>query len=143
VWPATFVFACALDLLGRSAATFPPVEFVAQPPPGVSMFVQGFVRPGTDQIVLVTSTDAFTRARKDRCKDLDAIREIASVLVHEEWHLRHGPDEAGAYDAQLIALLATGADVDGHLFHSVKHAKLTVLAAEKRTRPAGMMARAR
>jgi hypothetical protein len=30
--------------------------------------------------------------------------KLASVLVHEAWHLRHGFDEAGAYEAQLTFL---------------------------------------
>ena len=143
MWSATLVFACALDLLGRSATTFPPVQFVAHPPPGVSKFAQGRALPDTGQIVLITSTEAFTQAQKDRCRDIDAIREIASVLVHEEWHVRHGPDEAGAYDAQLIALLTTGANIDGPLFHKVQKAKLAVLAAAKRTTSVDVMARQR
>jgi hypothetical protein len=141
VWSATFVFACALNLLGRSAETFPPVQFVAHPPPGGSMFAEGYVRPDTGQIVLITSTEAFTQARRDRCRDIDALREIASVIVHEEWHLRHGPDEAGAYEAQLMALLTTGANIDSRVFHKVKQAKLAVLAAAKHTTPAGVIAR--
>ena len=143
MWPATFVFACALDLLGRRAASFPPVQFVAHPPPGASTFAQGYVQPDTGEIVLITSTEAFTQARKDRCKDLDAIREIASVLVHEEWHLRHGPDEAGAYDAQLMALLTMGANFEGRLFHKVKQAKLAVVDAAKRPTSVDAMARQR
>jgi hypothetical protein len=34
---------------------------------------------------------------------------VASVIVHEEWHLRHGRDERGAYVAQLTALAMLGA----------------------------------
>jgi hypothetical protein len=139
----TFVFACALDLLGRRTAPFPPVQFTPHPPAGVSKTAQGFVRPGAGEIVLITSTEAFMQARQDGCRDLDAIREIASVLVHEEWHVRHGPDEAGAYDAQLMALFTTGANMDGRLFHKVKQAKLAVLAAATRTRSADLMARQR
>jgi hypothetical protein len=141
VWPATFVFACALDVLGRRAASVPPVQFVAQPPPGVSRFAQGYVRPDTGEIVLITSTEAFTQARRDRCEDLDAIREVASVLVHEEWHVRHGPDEAGAYDAQLMALFTMGANPDGRLFRKIQQAKLAVLATATHARSADVMAR--
>ena len=143
MWPATFVFACALDLLGRRAASFPPVQLVEHPSPGVSALAQGYARPDTGEIFLITTTEAFTQARKDGCRDVDAVREVASVLVHEEWHLRHGPDEAGAYDAQLMALLTTGANYEGRLFHKVKQAKMTVLAAAKRTTSADVMARQR
>lgn len=38
-------------------------------------------------------------ADQDRC-----LLKVASVIVHEAWHLRHGPDEARAYDAQLMFL---------------------------------------
>jgi len=141
VWTAAFVFTCALDALGRGAATFPPVKFVSQPPPGVSRLAQGYVEPGAREIVLVTSTDAFKHARETGCHDPDPIREIASVLVHEEWHLLHGPDEAGAYDAQMVALLLTGAAMDSAVFHSVKLAKLAVLAAAKRRPSSNLMAR--
>lgn len=143
MWTATFVFACALDVLGRSADTFPPVRLIDHPPRGVSQFAQGYALPDTGEIVLITSTDAFKQAQADRCKDREAIREIASVLVHEEWHLRHGSDEAGAYDAQLMALLTTGANLDGRLFHKIKQAKLAVLASAKRTRLADVTTRQR
>jgi hypothetical protein len=62
------------------------------------------------------------------------------LLVHEEWHLKHGAEEAGAYDAQMIALLAAGANVDGPLFHEIKQAKLAVLTASKRTPKNGVTA---
>ena len=35
--------------------------------------------------------------------------KLASVIVHEAWHLQHGRDEGGAYDAQLIFLQMTEA----------------------------------
>jgi len=37
-----------------------------------------------------------------------ALRKLASILVHEEWHLRHGADERAAYHAQLRELLRLG-----------------------------------
>ena len=52
----------------------------------------------------------YTRSRTFRCasvprSDQDrCLLKIASVIVHEAWHLRNGPDEAGAYQAQLIFL---------------------------------------
>ena len=41
--------------------------------------------------------------------ELDALRKIASVLVHVEWHVWHGSNEAGAYAAQFSTLAALGA----------------------------------
>ena len=43
-----------------------------------------------------------------RCGDLEADRRIASVIVHEEAHVR-GADESGAYTAQLLTLTRLGA----------------------------------
>ena len=143
MWSAATVFVCAVGLLGRSATSFPPVQFVEKAPPGVSPQAAGYVLAGESRIVLITSTDAFTRARqsRDRCSNPDALREVAGVLAHEEWHISHGPDEEGAYDAQLIALLTAGAHDDGALFHKIKQAKLTVVAASKRRTDMGRSAR--
>jgi hypothetical protein len=128
VWSAEAVLVCALGLLGRSEQSFPAVEFVEHVPLGVSASAQGYALYTEARIVLVTSTSAFTEARRatDRCGNVVALREIAGVLAHEEWHVRHGPDEQGAYDAQLIALLSVDAGQDSPLFHSVMRAKQAV-----------------
>ncbi len=151
MWNAATVVVCALGLVGRSEAGFPPVKFVKKAPVGVSPSAAGYTLPAEAHIVLVTSTSAFTRAQRapSRCGDVDAIREIAGVLAHEAWHLRHGPDEEGAYDAQLIALLSVGAASNGPLFHKVMQAKRAVAVmqakravAAKRAADAGVLARA-
>ena len=138
------VFVCALSLLGRSPAQFPSVQFVEKAPAGVSPLAAAYVNPGRDpHIVIITSTSAFLAARSASpvCHDVEAIREIAGVLVHEEWHERHGADEEGAYDAQLTALLSMGANDDDALFHKVKKAKLAVLAGARRASHAIKLAR--
>jgi hypothetical protein len=142
VWSAASVFVCALELLGRTETSFPHVELIEKAPPGISPLAAGYVLLPEKRIVIITSTAAFRQARQasQSCNDVEAIREIASVLVHEEWHLTHGPDEAGAYDAQMIALLAAGADPLGTLFHKIKRAKLATLAASKRTTKTGVAA---
>jgi hypothetical protein len=134
VWSAEAVFVCALGLLGRSEQSFPAVEFVEHVPVGVSESAPGYALYTEARIVLVTSASAFTRARRarDRCGDIEAIREIAGVLAHEEWHVRHGPDEQGAYDAQLIALLYVGAGQNSPLFHKVMRAKQAAIDRAKR-----------
>lgn len=134
MWTAESVFMCALGLLARSPQSFPPTQLVETAPVGVSRQAAAYIRRGDAHIVLITSTAAFVNARRagTQCGDLDAIREIAGVLAHEEWHLRHGADEEGAYDAQLTALLFVGAEPDGGLYHKVKQAKSTVLAAARR-----------
>jgi hypothetical protein len=143
VWSAETVFACALALLGRSEQAFPPVEFVDYPPVGVSASAQAYVRTPEARIVVITSTEAFTNARRTlyRCTDITAIREIAGVLAHEEWHVRHGPDEESAYNAQLTTLLAIGAGYGSPAYYKVLRAKLAVGAASRRNARAPMVAR--
>ena len=144
MWSAEVVFVCALSLLGRSPQSFPPTQLVERAPAGVSPLAQAYVgREGGTHVVLITSTSAFIAARRSitHCSDLEALREIAGVLAHEEWHVRHGADEEGAYDAQLIALLFVGAAQDGALYHKVVQAKLAVLAAVRRTPAATVAAR--
>lgn len=111
---ASFVLVCALDLLGRSTNTFPPILIVERPL-DVSTHAVAFVRRGEPAIHVVGSSAVFQRAvaanhNRQGCRDYDVLRLLASVLVHEEWHLRHGPDEEGAYFAQLttLQLLGTG-----------------------------------
>jgi hypothetical protein len=144
MWTAEVVFVCALSLLGRSPQSFPPTQLVQRASASVSPLAQAYIdREGGAHVVLITSTPAFTAARESRthCSDLEALREIAGVLAHEEWHVRHGADEEGAYDAQLIALLFVGAAQDGALYHKVVQAKLAVLAAARPTPTATVAAR--
>lgn len=142
MWTVTAVFTCALELLGRPQASAPRVELIERVPPGISALATGYVLLTEKRIVLITSTPAFVQARhaSERCGDVEAIREIAGVFVHEEWHLTHGVDEAGAYDAQMIALLQTGANADSRLFHKIKQTKLAVLAGAKRKASTGVTA---
>ena len=51
--------------------------------------------------------------------------KIASILVHEEWHLRNGADERGAYLAQLTALAALCFNADSPVYWAVKRAMLS------------------
>src|SRR5688572_8884556 len=52
----------------------------------------------------------YTRSRTFQCasaprRDQDqCLLKLASVIVHEAWHLRSGRDELGAYEAQLTFL---------------------------------------
>jgi hypothetical protein len=105
--PAAAVIVCALDLLGRSQASA-PIVLLATPPVSASANAEAFVTHNPDTIYLITSTAVFQDALRDRWSGahLDACRKIASIIVHEEWHLRYGPDERGAYLAQLMALQA-------------------------------------
>jgi hypothetical protein len=128
---AAAVVACALDLLGRSPSTLPSIEFVTRVPPGLSRNVEAFIRRDPDVIVLVTSAAAFVSAQQGAHEvgHREGCRKIASVLVHEEWHLRHGSDEQGAYLAQLTSLAAIGAD--SATLYSVRRSMQEVVAAQR------------
>src|SRR5688572_27723829 len=106
MWTAETVLVCALALLGRPAHTLPPIQLLDVRPPDVSARAEGFVRDGERRIHLIAATPTFVEARRatTRCGQLQALRRIASVIAHEEWHVRHPGDEAGAYHAQLMAL---------------------------------------
>jgi hypothetical protein len=115
------VLVCALTLLHRSVESFPPIEFVDVRPPYVSANADAYVPLGQARIYLITTSPAFSRARRAvyKCGDLNALRKIASVLVHEEWHVRHGSDEAGAYAAQLSTLTSLAAGPGNPVYYEV------------------------
>jgi hypothetical protein len=52
------------------------------------------------------------------------------MLVHEEWHLRHGRDEQGAYYAQLTTLAALRAQPI--TINKVRQAMMEAVARQKR-----------
>jgi hypothetical protein len=58
------------------------------------------------------------------------VEQIAGTIVHEEWHVRHGADERGAYFAQLMALQQLGLGPGTGVYHNVKLAMRAVLAAQ-------------
>ncbi|MBM3819390.1 MAG: hypothetical protein FJW14_10310 [Acidimicrobiia bacterium] len=135
---AAAVLVCALELLYRSQANFPPVILLDTRPPDVTVTAEAFVRRNPDAVFLMTTTAVFRDARRG---DGDALRKIASILVHEEWHLRHGPNERRAYEAQLTALMAMGLREGRPVFNEVRTTLLKVVAAEKkRARPVAITA---
>ena len=140
MWSPAAVLVCALELLGRDASSFPPIQLVDTAPPGASAQVEAFVRPPGDTIYVMTSTPVFQRVlrSRDRCDDLEAVRKLASILVHEEWHVRHGRDERGAYSAQLDVLFRLGMRPGTALHVSV--VRSMIAAMEASTRPASLIA---
>jgi hypothetical protein len=129
VWSAPIVLACALSLLGRSEHTFHPINLVVVPPPHASRNVGAYVTHDPPTIHLVTSAAVFAEAARAarRCGNRDAIAKIASIVMHEEWHLRHGPDERAAYSHQLTTLASLGFDESSRVYFSVKRAMLRVV----------------
>jgi hypothetical protein len=138
MWTAEVVLVCALNMLGRSAASFPPIQLVQTVPARVSPTAEAFVRRGDPHIYLITSSGAFrdAEASMDRCGNPMAIRKIASILIHEEAHLRHGADEKAAYQAQLTILTALGAGPGSPPYSQVSKAMRVTLNAQRKARAA-------
>ncbi|HLG53722.1 MAG TPA: hypothetical protein VI485_00235 [Vicinamibacterales bacterium] len=134
MWSAASVLVCALSVLGRAERTMPPIELIDFIPPEVSAGAEGFVRRDTGTIYLITSSPVFRDAADARelCGDSLAIKKLASVLAHEEWHLRHGADERGAYEFQLLTLLRLGVMPDNRLYWAVQRSMQHVLAVRRR-----------
>jgi hypothetical protein len=123
---AAAVILCALDLLGQSPSRMPPIELVQRAPENGSPNAEGYVLTGQNTIFVITSTWAF---RDARCDNRRSLLKLASILAHEEWHVRHGPDERGAYGAQMRALMLLGAGPDTALYHSVYRSMRHVLSS--------------
>ena len=125
MWTAETVLVCALTLLPRSPGSFPPIVLVHTRPAYASSTAEGWVVERDERIYLLATSPTFRRAMRasERCGDLQALKKIASVIVHEEWHIRHGPDEAEAYAAQLTALTALHAGPGSPLFTEVWRAR--------------------
>jgi hypothetical protein len=134
MWTAASVLVCVLDVLGRNANTLPPIVMLEVRPPDVSLHADAFVRQGDDTIYLITSNPTFQRVQrsKDMCAHRDALRKLASILIHEEWHVRNGNDERGAYIAQLTALIRLNAGTEHPLYGEVMHSMQVALAAPTR-----------
>ena len=89
----------------------PRIELIDVAPPDVSAGAEAFVGRSADTIYLITSSPAFRDASRDsRGMQLlrAAMQKLASILAHEEWHVRHGPDEKSAYEYQLVTLIRLG-----------------------------------
>ena len=137
MWTAETVLVCALTVLHRSIESFPPIELVEVRPPYVSANADAYVPFGQSRIYLITTSPAFSQARRAlyKCGALNALRKIASVLVHEEWHVRHGSDEAGTYAAQLTTLASLDAGPGSRLYHEVVRSMQATIRRSRETAP--------
>jgi hypothetical protein len=140
MWTAASVLACALSVLGRSPSSMPPIELIEIAPPYVSVGAEAFVRDRT--IYLITSSQVFEYALTSRrhCSTSAEMIKLASVLAHEEWHVRHGPDEKSAYEHQLVTLIRLGATPGAGVYHAVQKSMLRILEQKKRQRPEQLLA---
>jgi len=140
MWTADVVLVCALNLLGRSVNTFPPIEFARTAPADASPGVEAYVGPADRKIYIITTTDSFQRLLQtgNRCGDIMAARKIASLLIHEELHIRQGASEKTAYQAQLMTLTALGASIGSPPYMEVVRAMKHTLKQQQA--PAGLLA---
>jgi hypothetical protein len=131
---AASVLVCALELLSGSVRELAPIHLVDTLPIDANVGVEGFVRLDPPAIFLVTSTPAFraAAAAEYKCGHLMALKKIASVIVHEQWHLTHGADERGAYQAQLMALVRMNAGPHTPMYNGVARSMRHVLAIQRR-----------
>jgi len=109
-WPAPI--ATALVLLGWPKDEIPDIEVVATRPPDASPTAEAWVWCNEDGsappvIYVAADTDMYADALQE---NRQALVKLAGILTHERWHLRHGPDEIGAYEAQLGAMVSLTAD---------------------------------
>jgi hypothetical protein len=109
-WPAPI--ATALTLLGWAKDDIPNIEVVATRPPDTSPTAEAWVwcnEDGTAPLVIYVAADTDTYADALQ-ENRQALVKLAGILAHERWHLRYGPDEVGAYEAQLGAMASLTAD---------------------------------
>ena len=126
---AVAVIACALSLLGRSEKSMPPITLVEAPPKHASIRAEAFVSLPEARIFVVTTSETFQDAMKSRstCSESAPLKKLASILMHEEWHIRNGSDESGAYYAQLTTLIRLGVQPDNNTYRGVQRAMQAVL----------------
>ena len=141
MWTAASVLACALSVLGRGA-DMPRIELIDVAPPYVSNGAEAFVQRDNLTIYLITSSSVFQTALKSRvgCSASTEMQKLASILAHEAWHVRHGPDEKSAYEYQLITLIQLGVPPESGTYRSVQVSMLRVLEARKRNKPERLLA---
>ena len=136
---AGIVWLCALELLGRSADRLPPIEILIERPSRASMTAEAFADSERGIIYLIASAPSFRSAQSAQsstaeCRDVTSLKMVASIIVHEEWHLTHGPDEEGAYFAQLMTLQLLGLGPDSIPYKGVRRAMQLVVAARRPSR---------
>ena len=132
------VLSCALSILGRSLNSLPPIEFVTDPPAGASAGVEAFVDRQFTTITIVTTSPLFQELLQTdlSTSGSDLFRKLASVVVHEEWHILNGRDERGAYEAQLMTLTLLGSGPGTPLYQMVHRSMLAALSPPSRARRA-------
>ena len=122
----------AVVLAGLDRANL-PITLVTVVPPSASHGIEAWTSYDADgngeRIFVYTGSDMFRCASWPLGMRQCRIR-LASVLIHEAWHLEHGRSESDAYEAQIAFLLRNGAETE-HV-KAVCLARNRVLEAERR-----------
>jgi hypothetical protein len=109
--------------------------------PGVEAWTV-FREDGTgDRVAIYTESSVFICASRNTPVHVNpyiCLLKLASIIVHEAWHFKNGPDESGAYEAQLLFLVTRGAGSSQEIAEGVRRARDRVKA---RTKQAGDEAR--
>jgi hypothetical protein len=87
-----------------------------------------------DRVVVYTKSSVFICASRHtpvHTNPYICLLKLASIIVHEAWHFRNGPDEAGAYEAQLQFLEVRGGGSAAKIAEGVRRARDRVKAQNK------------
>jgi hypothetical protein len=141
MFSAASALVCALAMLNRSEAALPPIQILDTAPPYVSVGTEAFVRHDTIYIIGSSAVVRDAAGSRGRCGDPMAVKKLASILVHEEWHVMHPGDEQGAYYRQLIALQQLGIAPGSSLYRDVQLAMQRVMQLRKRDKPELVLAK--
>jgi hypothetical protein len=108
---ATKTLEGAILLAGPSVAGL-PIVLTAVPPAAASRGVEAWTllteAGNGERIVVYSESDAFHCASNPHRPDYQCLLKLASAIVHEAWHYRHGLNETDAYDAQIAYLALHG-----------------------------------
>ena len=121
-----------LTLAGLDRANLPITLATAAPASasyGVEAWTSYDAHGCGERIFVYTGSDMFRCASRPLSMRQCLLR-LASVVVHEAWHLENGRDEEEAYEVQIAFLLRNGAATE-HV-KAVRLAQQRVLAAERR-----------
>ena len=122
----------ALLLAGLATAKL-PISLASVKPDTASAGIQGWTTVGADgrgeRIHIYNGSGLFRCARPSN-ENYQCVLKLASVIVHEAWHFRHGASETGAYDAQLAFLMANQGALEQ--MTDVRRSRSQAAAAERK-----------
>ena len=126
------ILEAAILLAGPSVGGL-PIRLAAVPPDEASRGVEAWMIRGQDghaeRIVVYSESDVFRCASNRYRRDYQCLLKLASIIIHEAWHYRHGPNEAGAYATQIAFLTTHGGS--SNQITGVRLARARVLAAQQ------------